>query len=68
MSCTIVLAPQNPRWRSASIEPNPASAHGLAGAKEANRRALAWAEQSLAALLVGEVRAVVGPVILHALA
>jgi hypothetical protein len=37
-------------------------------AKEANRRALAWAEQSLAALLVGEARAVAGPVIVHALA
>jgi L-alanine-DL-glutamate epimerase-like enolase superfamily enzyme len=36
-------------------------------AKEANRRALAWAEQSLAALLVGEARAVAGPVIAHTL-
>jgi hypothetical protein len=34
-------------------------------AEEANRRALAWIEQNLEPLLVGEARAVAGPVIVH---
>jgi hypothetical protein len=37
-------------------------------AEEANRRALAWIDQNLGPLLVGEVRAVAGPVIVHTLA
>jgi hypothetical protein len=39
--------------------------NNFAGAEEANRRALAWSEQSLAPLLVGPVLAVAGPVIVH---
>ncbi len=42
--------------------------NNFASAEEANRRALAWAEQSLAPLLVGEARAIAGPVIVHTLA
>jgi hypothetical protein len=39
-----------------------------AGAEEANRRMLAWIEQSLAPLLVGPATAMAGPVIVHTLA
>jgi hypothetical protein len=39
-----------------------------AGAEEANRRALAWAEKELAPLLVGPATAIAGPVIVHTLA
>ncbi len=39
-----------------------------AGAEEANRRAIAWIEQDLSPLLVGEASAVSGPVIVHTLA
>ena len=39
-----------------------------AGAEEANRRAIAWIEQDLSPLLVGEASAVAGPVIVHTLA
>jgi hypothetical protein len=39
--------------------------NNFAGAEEANRRALAWAEQELAPLLVGPASAVAGPVIVH---
>src|ERR1700732_3635489 len=42
--------------------------NNYAGAEEANRRALAWIEQSLAPLLVGPATAMAGPVILHTLA
>jgi hypothetical protein len=38
------------------------------GAEEANRRALAWAEQELSPLLVGQATAIAGPVIVHTLA
>jgi hypothetical protein len=38
------------------------------GAEEANRRALAWIDQNLGPLLVGEAKAVAGPVIVHTLA
>ena len=38
------------------------------GAEEANKRALAWIEQELSPLLVGQVHAVAGPVIVHTLA
>ena len=34
-------------------------------AEEANRRALAWIEQNVEPLLVGEAKAVAGPVIVH---
>ena len=34
-------------------------------AEEANRRALTWIDQNLGPLLVGEARAVAGPVIVH---
>jgi hypothetical protein len=37
-------------------------------AEEANRRALAWAEQNLSPLLAGPATAVAGPVIVHTLA
>ena len=37
-------------------------------AEEANRRALAWGEQTLSPLLVGPASAVAGPVIVHTLA
>ena len=39
--------------------------NNFAGAEEAHRRALAWAEQELAPLLVGPASAVAGPVIVH---
>src|ERR1700759_4213244 len=39
-----------------------------AGAEEANRRAIAWSEQDLSPLRVGEASAVAGPVIVHTLA
>jgi hypothetical protein len=39
-----------------------------AGAEEANRRAIAWIEQNLGPLLVGQATAVAGPVIVHTLA
>ena len=39
--------------------------NNFAGAEEANRRALAWAEQELAPVLVGPASAVAGPVIVH---
>jgi hypothetical protein len=39
--------------------------NNFASAEEANRRALAWAEQELAPLLVGPASAVAGPVIVH---
>src|SRR6266478_9175311 len=42
--------------------------NNFASAEEANRRALAWAEQELAPLLVGPASAVAGPVIVHTLA
>ena len=42
--------------------------NNFASAEEANRRAIAWAEQSLAPLLVGQTSAVAGPVIVHTLA
>ena len=35
------------------------------GAEEANRRAIAWIEQNLGPLLVGQASAVAGPVIVH---
>ena len=38
------------------------------GAEEANKRALAWVEQELSPLLVGQASAVAGPVIVHTLA
>jgi hypothetical protein len=38
------------------------------GAEEANQRALAWVDQNLGPLLVGEAKAVAGPVIVHTLA
>jgi hypothetical protein len=37
-------------------------------AEEANRRALAWAQQNLEPLLAGPATAVAGPVIVHTLA
>ena len=40
----------------------------VAGAEEANRRALAWIEDNLAPLLISPVSAVAGPVIVHTLA
>jgi hypothetical protein len=42
--------------------------NNFAGAEEANRRALAWIDQNLGPLLVGEAKAVAGPVIVHTLA
>jgi len=42
--------------------------NNLAGAEEANRRALAWIEQNLGPLLIGPASAVAGPVIVHTLA
>jgi hypothetical protein len=42
--------------------------NNFASAEEANRRAIAWAEQWLAPLLVGQTSAVAGPVIVHTLA
>ena len=39
--------------------------NNFASAEEANKRALAWAAESLEPLLVGEARAVAGPVIVH---
>ena len=42
--------------------------NNFASAEEANRRALAWAEENLAPLLVGPATAVAGPVIVHTLA
>jgi hypothetical protein len=42
--------------------------NNFASAEEANRRALAWAEQNLAPLLIGPATAVAGPVIVHTLA
>jgi hypothetical protein len=38
------------------------------GAKESNRRGLAWIDQNLAPLLTGPTTAVAGPVIVHTLA
>jgi len=40
----------------------------FAGAEEANRRALAWIDENLGPLLVGQASAVAGPVIVHTLA
>src|SRR3954468_4018071 len=37
-------------------------------AEEANRRAIAWIEKDLGALLAGDARAAAGPVIVHTLA
>ncbi len=42
--------------------------NNFAGAEEANRRAIAWAEQNLEPLLAGPATAVAGPVIVHTLA
>jgi hypothetical protein len=42
--------------------------NNFAGAEEANRRALAWIDQNLGPLLVGQASAVAGPVIVHTLA
>jgi hypothetical protein len=42
--------------------------NNVEGAEEANKRALAWIEQELSPLLVGQVHAVAGPVIVHTLA
>ena len=42
--------------------------NNFAGAEEANKRALAWIDQNLGPLLVGEAKAVAGPVIVHTLA
>jgi hypothetical protein len=42
--------------------------NNFAGAEEANRRALAWIDQNLGPLLVGQATAVAGPVIVHTLA
>ena len=42
--------------------------NNFASAEEANRRALAWAEENLAPLLIGPATAVAGPVIVHTLA
>jgi hypothetical protein len=42
--------------------------NNFAGAEEANRRALAWIDQNLGPLLIGEAKAVAGPVIVHTLA
>lgn len=39
-----------------------------ASAEEANRRALAWTERSLAPLVAGPATAVAGPLIVHTLA
>jgi hypothetical protein len=36
-----------------------------AGAEEANRRAMAWIDENLGPLLVGQATAVAGPVIVH---
>ena len=36
-----------------------------AGAEEANRRALAWIDANLGPLLIGQVTAIAGPVIVH---
>jgi quinol monooxygenase YgiN len=38
-----------------------------AGAEESNRRALAWIEKNLGPLVVGDVAATAGPVIVHSL-
>ena len=42
--------------------------NNFASAEVANRRALAWAEENLAPLLIGPATAVAGPVIVHTLA
>jgi hypothetical protein len=42
--------------------------NNFAGAEEANKRALAWIDQNLGPLLVGQASAVAGPVIVHTLA
>ena len=42
--------------------------NNFASAEEANRRALAWIDENLGPLLVGQVSAVAGPVIVHTLA
>ena len=42
--------------------------NNFAGAEEANRRALAWINDNLGPLLVGEASVDAGPVIVHALA
>jgi hypothetical protein len=39
-----------------------------AGAEESNRRGLAWIEQNLTPLMIGQATAVAGPVIVHSLA
>jgi hypothetical protein len=39
--------------------------NNYAGAEEANRRALAWIDDNLGPLLVGQATAVAGPVIVH---
>jgi hypothetical protein len=40
----------------------------FAGAQESNRRGLAWIEENLAPLMVGQATAIAGPVIVHTLA
>jgi len=42
--------------------------NNFASAEEANRRAIAWAQQNLEPLLAGPATAVAGPVIVHTLA
>jgi len=42
--------------------------NNFAGAEEANRRALAWIDQNLGPLLIGQPTAIAGPVIVHTLA
>jgi len=42
--------------------------NNFASAEEANKRALAWIDENLGPLLVGQVSAVAGPVIVHTLA
>jgi hypothetical protein len=39
----------------------------VAGAEESNRRALAWIEENLAPLVIGQATATAGPVIVHSL-
>jgi len=42
--------------------------NNFASAEEANKRALAWIDENLGPLLVGQATAVAGPVIVHTLA
>jgi hypothetical protein len=41
--------------------------NNVEGARESNRRALAWIEKNLGPLLVGAATATAGPVIVHSL-